>query len=82
MKVEDAGSSTVIKQQWITMQQQGRDEHAHNATLNDLIKAIQQKQKYNHEIILTIDGNEPFLSSMGRMATLCRICKLHDLFTH
>ena len=45
VKVEDARSSTVIKQQWITMQQQGRDEHAHNATLNDLIKAIQQQQK-------------------------------------
>ena len=82
MKVEDAGSSTVIKQQWIMMQQQGRDEHPHNATLKDLIKAIQQKQKHNHEIIVTIDGNEPFLSSMGGMATLCRICKLHDPFTH
>ena len=64
------------------MQQQGRDEHPHNATLKDLIKAIQQKQKHNHEIILTIDGNEPFLSSMGGMATLCRIYKLHDPFTH
>ena len=64
MKVEDAGSSTVIKQQWILMQQQGRDEHPHHATLHDLIKAIQQKQKHNHEIILTIDGNEPFLLSL------------------
>ena len=82
MKVKDAGSSTVIKQQCIMMQQQGRDEHPHNATLNDLVKAIQQKQKYNNEIILTIDGNEPFLSSMGGMAILCRKCKLHDPFTH
>ena len=45
MKVEDTGSSTVIKQQWIMMQPQGRDEHLHNATLNDLIKAIQQQQQ-------------------------------------
>ena len=52
MKVEDAGSSTVIKQQWIMMQQQGRDEHPHHATLNDLINAIQQKQNITTKLYL------------------------------
>ena len=64
------------------MKQQVRDEHPHRTTLIDLRKAIKQKQKHNHEIIVTIDGNELFLSSTGGMAKMCRVCKLYDPFTH
>ena len=81
-RIEDSGTSTVSKQQWIIMKQQRRDEHPHHATFTHLIKGIKEKQNHNHEIIVTIDGNEPFLLSTRGMTNMCRICRLYDPFTH
>jgi len=52
--IESVGNSTVIKQQWVMLKQQNK---------KSLIKEIIERQKEKHEIMLTIDGNESFLSS-------------------
>ena len=64
------------------LQQKGRQEHPHHAIINDLIKDIKAKQKYNNEIIITIDGDEPFISSNGGISHLCCECKLFDPLTY
>ena len=40
--------------------------------------SYQRETKNNHEIILTIDGNETFSSSSGGIAKVCKACKLFD----
>ena len=39
------GNSTIIKQQWVLLQQLNRKEHPHNVIINDLIKAIKDQQQ-------------------------------------
>ena len=64
------------------MQRDKRHQHPHHATMQDLIKGIEAKQKESHNIIITIDGNESFVSSKGGIVKLCRECKLFDVYTH
>ena len=44
-RMEDAVSSTMIKQQWTLVKQQGRNKHPHQATITYRIKDIKSKQK-------------------------------------
>ena len=39
------------------LQQQNRKGHPYTIIIEDLIKAIKEKQKEKYEIILTTDGN-------------------------
>ena len=74
---------TVIKQQWLLFQQKNRTKiYPHDASITDLIIVIKRKQKDHHEIIVTVDGNESFVSSKGGMTRLCKVCKLYDLLNH
>ena len=69
--IEQTGLSTVIKQQWLILQQQNRlNIHPHDAAITDLILEIKRKQKDNHEIIVTMDGNESFVNAKGGIAKL------------
>ena len=79
--IESAGSTTIVKQQWLLMQKTNRQQHPHKATIDDLIIEIKKKQKSKHEIIITMDGNEEFTSSKGGIAKLCRECKIYDVFS-
>ena len=73
--IEKTCPSTVIKQQWFILQQKNRiNIHLHDATINDLIIEIKRKQKDNHEIIVTMDGNEPLVNAKGGIAKLCKAC--------
>ena len=64
--IENFGSITVIKQQWSLLQQKNRPNiHPHDAAINDLIIAVKSKQKHYHEIIITMDGNAPFVNAKG-----------------
>ena len=64
--IERSGPITIIKQQWLLIQQKNRTNiHPHDAAITDLIISIKRKQKDHHEIIVTIDGNESFVSSKG-----------------
>ena len=56
--------------------------HPHDAIINDLIIAIKRKQKDNHEIIVTIDGNELFVSTKGEISRLYKAYHLYDRLTH
>ena len=60
--IELVGNSTVIKQQWVLLQQLNQKGHPRDIIIDDLIKDIKEKQQHNHDIILTIDGNEIFTS--------------------
>ena len=81
--IESAGLSTVIKKQWIPLQQSDRiDEHPHDVVIKDLIKTIKTKQKDNNEIIVAMDGNIPFTSAKGGIAKLCRNYHLYDPMDH
>ena len=52
--IESVGNNTVIKQQWVMLKQQNK---------KSLIQEIIERQREKHEIMLTIDRNESFLSS-------------------
>ena len=41
-----------------------------------------QKQKEDHNIVLAMDGNEPFLNDKGGITRICRECKLFDQLHH
>ena len=41
-----------------------------------------QKPKENHNIVLAMDGNEPFINTSGGIARICRECKLFDPLSH
>ena len=43
-----------------------------------MIIEITRKQKDNHEIIVTIDGNESFVNAKGGISKLCKACQLYD----
>ena len=81
--IENYVPITVIKQQWLLLQQKNRTNiHPHDAAITDLIIAIKRKQKDRHEIIVTVDDNEVFVSSKGGIARLCKACQLYDPLTH
>ena len=80
--IDSAGCTTVVKQQWLLIQRDNRHQHFHHATIQDLIEEIKVKQRESHNIIITIDGNESFVSSKGGISNLCRECKLYDIYIH
>ena len=80
--IYSVGEATVIKQQWLLLQEQRKDIHPHNAAIIDIIEAIKKKQKEGHEVLIALDGNEKFIQYKGGIARLCHECKLHDPFTH
>ena len=80
--IESVGGETVIKQQWLLLQEQKRSIHPHQATLTDIIDAIKKKQKEGHGIFIALDGNEKFTQAKGGIVRLCHECKLHDPFNH
>ena len=81
--IENSGPITVIKQQWLLLQQKHRTNiHPHDAAITDLIIAIKRKQKDRYETMITMDGNEAFVSSKGGISRLCKSCQLYDLLTH
>ena len=63
----------------ILLQELNRTEYPHDAAINSLIQAIKDKQNRNHNIIITIDGSELFISSKRGMEKLCRKYKIYDL---
>ena len=70
--IENSGPITVIKQQWLLLQQKNIPNiHPHDVAINDLIVAVKSKQKYCHEIIVTIYDNKPFVNAKGGIAQLC-----------
>ena len=78
INVDLVGRSTVIKHQWILLQELNITEHPYDAVIHDSIETVKDKQNNSHNIIITIEGNESFISSKGRMAKLCREFKLYD----
>ena len=60
------------------MQQTKRKDHPRQTTITDIIIAINKKQKENHNIVLAMDGNEPFLNASGGIARICQKCRLFD----
>ena len=76
--IATVGDTTIIKQQWLVMQQTPRKEHPRDATITDIIIAINKKRKEDHNIVLAIDGNKPFFNSSRGIARICRECKLFD----
>ena len=64
------------------MQQTQTKEHPRDAAITDIIIAINKKRNEDHNIVLVIDGNEPFFNSSGGIARICRECKLFDPLDH
>ena len=64
------------------MQQTQRKEHPRDAAITDIIIAINKKRNEDHNIVLAIDGNEPYFNSSGGIARICRECKLFDPLYH
>ena len=56
--------------------------HPHDATINDLIIAVKRKQNNYHKIIVTMDGNEPFVNAKGGIVKLCKASQLYDPLTY
>ena len=49
INIEKTGPTTVIKQQWLIIQQKNiTNIHPHDAAINDLIIEVKRKQKDNH----------------------------------
>ena len=80
--IATVGDTTIIKQQWLVMQQTQRKEHPRDAAITDIIIAINKKRNEDHNIVLAIDGNEPYFNSSGGIARICRECKLFDPLYH
>ena len=80
--IATVGDTTIIKQQWLVMNQTQRKEHSRDAAIIDIIIAINNKRNDDHNIVLAIDGNEPFFNSSGDIAIICRECKLFDALDH
>ena len=70
--IETVGDTTILKQQWLAMQQTQRKENPRDAAITDIIIAINRNRDNNHTIVLAIDGNEPFFNSSGGIARICR----------
>ena len=66
----------------IVMQQTQTKEHPRDAAIIDIIIAINKKRNEDHNIVLVIDGNDPFFNSFGGIARICRKCKLFDPLDH
>ena len=64
------------------MQQTKNKENPRQAAITDIIITINKKQKEDHNIVLAMDGNEPFLNDSGGIARICRECKLFDPLNH
>ena len=45
INLNNAGESTVVSQQWLIMQKTNRQDHSHDATITDIIKEINKKEK-------------------------------------
>ena len=82
VKIENAGITTVIKQQWLIMQKSNRYEHPHKTIITDTINEIKKFQKEGHDIILSIDGKESFINAKGGIEKMCKEYKLYDPFSH
>ena len=70
--IKNAGSTTIVKQQWLLMQRTNRQQHPHKATIDDLIVETKKKQENKYEIIITMEGIEECSSSKGDIAKFCR----------
>ena len=77
-QIETMGDRTIIKQQWLIMQQTKRKNHPRQTAVTYIIIAINKKEKENHNVVLAMDGNEPFTNASGGIARICRECKLFD----
>ena len=64
------------------MQQTQRKEHPRDAAVTDIIITINKKRDNNHNIVLALDGNEPFFNSSGGIIRICRECTLFDPLDH
>ena len=64
--------STVIKHQWLVMQQIKRKDHPNKAAIIEIIITINKKVKEGDDMILSIEGNEPFSNAPGGITKLCR----------
>ena len=64
------------------MQQTKIKDHPRQAVVTDITIIINKKQKENHNIVLTMDDNEPFTIASGGIARICRECKLFDPLHH
>ena len=60
------------------MQQTKRKDHPRQTAVTYIIIAINKKEKENHNVVLAMDGNEPFTNASGGIARICRECKLFD----
>ena len=63
--IYSVGEATVIKQQWLLLQEQRKDIHPHKAAIIDIIEAIKKKQKEGHEVLIALDGNENSYNTKG-----------------
>ena len=80
--IETVGDTTIIKQQWLVMQQTKRKDHSRNAVVTAIIIALNKKRNEGHHIVLAIDGNEPFINVSEGISRICRECKLFDQLDH
>ena len=80
--IESVECSTVIKQQWLLLQEKKRDEHPYRVAVKDIIKTIKTFQDDRHEIIIVLDGNKYFTQAKGDIAFLCKQCQLYDPLYH
>ena len=74
--------STVIKHQWLVMQQIKRKDHPNKAAIIEIIITINKKVKEGDDMILSIDGNTPFSNASGGISKICREYKHFDQFDH
>ena len=76
--IATVGDTTIIKQILLVIQQTQRKKHQRDAAITDIIIAINKKRNEDHNIVLAINGNEPFFNSSGGIARICRECKLFN----
>ena len=74
--------TTIIKQQWLVMQQIQWKEHPRDASITYIIIAINKKRNEDHNIVLAIDSNERFFDSSGGIVRICRDYKFFDPLDH
>ena len=55
-----------------------KERHPRDAAITEIIIAINKKRDTNHNIVLAIDGNEPFFNSSGGIARICKEFKFFD----